>query len=218
MKRTLCLFILLNLFTGSIALYAQEDQETQYLVPGKTEFSGFGAPIVEFSSLNGEFAVCLGGGGALLINQTFFFGGYGESILNNHYRDDVKIYVNIEHPKIAFEHGGFWLGYIYKHEKAIHGGLSMKLGWGEINLEGDEYIYNPALDYDFSDETFILTPQIEMEFNLTSWFKINLGAGYRFVTGIDATYLDSQSNEVNFYDKSDFNSPVGSVSLLFGGF
>jgi hypothetical protein len=52
---------------------------------------------------------------------------------------------------------------------------------------------------------------------MTKWFKINVGAGYRFVTGIDAIYLDGDSNQVNFYDKSDFNSPVGTISLIFQG-
>lgn len=217
MKKTVCLFILFSLFTGIIALYAQEDT-TQYLISGKTEFSGFGGPIAEFSSVNNEFAFFMGGGGALLINQTFFIGGYGEGIVTSHYRDDLETIVNMDHPKISFEHGGFWLGYIYQHQKVIHGGLSAKLGWGEISLEGDEHIYNPGLDYDFTDHTFIILPQIEMEINLTSWFKINLGLGYRFITGVDAEYLDSNNNPVHFYDTGDFDGPLGTISLLFGGF
>ena len=92
----------------------------------------------------------------------------------------------------------------------------MKLGWGEIDLEGDEL--DPDLDShaDFMDRIFTILPQVEMELNLTEWFKINAGVGYRFVTGIDATYLVDQ-NKVKYYNTGDFSSPVGTISLIFGG-
>lgn len=93
----------------------------------------------------------------------------------------------------------------------------MKLGWGEIDLDGDGHTYNPDLDYDFRDRIFTVQPQVEMELNMTKWFKINIGVGYRFVTGIDAVYLNEQNKPVNFYNTSDFNSPVGTISLIFAG-
>lgn len=218
MKKIVSLFFILSLITGMMQLYAQQEEETtQSILSDKTVLSGFGSPFVEFSSVNNQFAVCVGGGGALMIDHTFFIGGYFEGITTNHYMPDLKELVNIEEPRISFEHGGIWMGYVYKPKKAIHGGLSMKLGWGEIDLEGDGYNYNPDLDYDFRDRIFTVQPQVEVEFNLTKWFKINVGAGYRIVTGIDATYLDDQGNSMNFYNTSDFNSPVGTIALIFGG-
>ncbi len=212
------LFFILSLFTGMMQLYAQQEEETtQSILSDKTILSGFGSPFVEFSSVNNQFAVCVGGGGALMINHTVFIGGYFEGITTNHYMDDLKIIVNIEDPKISFEHGGIWMGYVYKPKKAVHGSLSLKLGWGEIDLEGDEYAVPPNIDYDVRDRIFSIIPQVEVEFNMTKWFKINLGAGYRFITGNDATYSDGQNNQVKFYDNSDFNSFVGTISLIFGG-
>jgi hypothetical protein len=217
MKKIVYLFFILSLFTGMMQLYAQQEEETtKSILSDKTILSGFGSPFVEFSSINNQFAVCIGGGGALMIDHTFFIGGYFEGIATNHYMDDLKIIVNIEDPKISFEHGGIWMGYVFKPKKAVHGGLSMKLGWGEIDLEGDEYDVPPNVDYDFRDRIFSIIPQVEVEFNMTKWFKINLGAGYRFVTGIDAYYL-VDGNQVDFYDKGDFNSFVGTVALIFGG-
>ena len=195
MKKIVSLFFILSLFTGMIQLYAQQEEETtQSILSDKTVISGFGSPFVEFSSVNNQFAVCVGGGGALMIDHTFFIGGYFEGITTNHYMPDLSEFVNIEEPGISFEHGGIWMGYVYKPKKAVHGGLSIKLGWGEIDLEGDGYNYNPDLDYDFRDRIFTVQPQVEVEFNMTKWFKINVGAGYRIVTGIDATYQDDQGN------------------------
>lgn len=218
MKKTLYLSIILSLLIGMIKLQAQQEEDTtQFLLSEKVVLSGFGSPFVEFSSLNNQFAVCVGAGGALMINHAVFIGGYFEGLTTNHYMDDLETIVNMEDPKISFEHGGIWLGYVYKHKKPVHGGVSMKLGWGEIDLEGDGYNYNPDLDYDFRDRIFTILPQIEMELNMTKWFKINIGVGYRFVTGIDATYFDDQNNQVKFYNNGDFNSPVGTISLIFGG-
>jgi hypothetical protein len=216
MKKIAYLFFILSLFTGMMQIYAQQEEETtQSILSDKTVLSGFGSPFVEFSSVNKQFAVCVGGGGALMINHTVFIGGYFEGITTIHYMDDLKIIVNIEDPKISFEHGGIWMGYVYKPKKAVHGSLSLKLGWGEIDLEGDEFDPDVYIDEDFRDRIFAIIPQVEVEFNMTKWFKINLGAGYRFVTGLDATY--GENDPVNFYDKGDFNSPVGTVSLIFGG-
>jgi hypothetical protein len=217
MKTKFYLLVVLCLLTGFSKLYAQgEADTTKYLLGEKTVLSGFGSPFVEFSSVNDQFAVCVGGGGGLVINRAVFIGVYFEGIVTNHYREDLQTIVDAERPKISFEHGGLWLGYIYKVKKAIHGGLSTKLGWGEIDLkDGDSG--NPASDYDYRDRIFSITPQVEMELNMTRWFRINVGIGYRFVAGIDATYADNQGNPVNFYNNDDFNSPVGTISLIFGG-
>ena len=217
MKKTLHLIIILSLITGMSKIHAQDEEETiQTLLSDEIVFSGFGSPFVEFSSVNDQFAVILGGGGGLMVNQSVFIGGYFEGLMTNHYREDLHTIVDTEKPKISFEHGGIWLGYVYKHQKAVHGGLSMKLGWGEIDLKDSEN-GNPDSDYDYRDRIFNIQPQVEIEFNMTRWFKINVGAGYRFVTSIDATYGNSPGDQVDFYDKNDFNSPVGTISLIFGG-
>ena len=217
MKKTLHLIIILSLITGMSKIHAQDEEEAiQTILSDEIVFSGFGSPFVEFSSVNDQFAVILGGGGGLMVNQSVFIGGYFEGLMTNHYREDLHTIVDAEKPKISFEHGGIWLGYVYKHQKAVHGGLSMKLGWGEIDLKDSEN-GNPDSDYDYRDRIFNIQPQVELEFNMTRWFKINVGAGYRFVTSIDATYGNSPGDQVDFYDKNDFNSPVGTISLIFGG-
>ena len=90
MKRILFLSLILS-FTACISkLQAQTaGDSTKYLLSEKTVISGFGGPFIEFSSVNSEFAVCLGGGAAMLVNQSFFLGGYFEGIMTNHYRQDL---------------------------------------------------------------------------------------------------------------------------------
>ena len=218
MKKTLCLLILIGFLAGIYSLSAQEESDTvRVLLPGDIVFSGFGAPFVEFSSLNGQFAVFAGAGGALMINRTIFIGAYFQGLTTIHHMEELATVVNIEKPRVSFEHGGIWMGYVIMPKKAIHGGISLKLGWGEIDLEGDELDDGVDADYDFTDRIFNIQPQVEVEFNMTKWFRINAGVGYRFVTGIDATYLDDQGNRTYFYSNNDFDSFIGTVTLIFGG-
>ena len=217
MKKLILFMILACLLMGVARIQAQEEDSIQFLLSENVKLSGFGAPFVEFSSITDEFAVCVGGGGALMINRSLFAGAYFEGIVTRHYMDELAEFANLERPQVSFEHGGIWLGYVYKHQKAIHGGLSMKLGWGSIDLDGEEIYDNPLEDSDHNDRIFVIQPQLEVEFNLTQWFKINVGAGYRFITGNDATYLDDQGNHIKYYSTNDFNSPVGTITFIFTG-
>jgi len=209
----------ISLFIASSA-FSQEAKQIQYLFQGneKITVSGFGGPIVEFSSINNEFALFVGGGGAVLFNHSFFIGGYGEGLTTGHYRYDLKDLSGISAPKIAFGHGGFWLGYIHQPLNAVHAGISSKIGWGQVSLYNPYFTYAPH-DYWARDGVFVFIPQLELELNLFPWFKVNIGAGYRLVSGLNKTYKDPKRGDyIQYYQNSDFSSFEGSVSFLFGWF
>jgi len=217
-------FFILALFY-SIAAISQNDKPTEYIFGnnGNVMINGFGAPLVEFSFHGNEFAVSSGGGGAVLINQTFFFGAYGMGLATEHKVDGLQIKqtngTTINYPPMRkiFGHGGFWLGYIHNRKEAFHWGVSSKIGWGAIGL-CDADLENCDKGQIGTDNVFVLCPQVEVEMNMTKWFKINIGAGYRYVSGVDKTYTDSNGINKKYYNSSDFNSPQLTIGLLFGGF
>ena len=225
----------INIILTGLALicsgYQLSGQEMQYLFQGKDgklRVSGFGSPIVEFSSVMDEFAVSVGGGGAVIINQAFYIGGYGEGLSTDHRmtleryspgQQKNEIYYS---RRINFGHGGFWLGYVHKSFKAVHFGGSAKIGWGEVSLyDPDQYDY-----YDeplAGDNCFVFIPQLEAELNIAKWFKVNLGVGYRLVSGLTRTYLylpegATEPIEKQYYDNKDFNSFTGTITFMFGWF
>ncbi len=197
---------------------AQEEKEPQYIFGKNTKWqaSGFGAPIVGFTSIYDKFAVIKGGGGALLINQTFYIGGYGMGLSTEHFRDDLSEVTAIDKPRLNIGHGGFWLGYIHNSHKLMHWAISTKVGWGEISITDDYLDEDPDLRKG-RDFISVVNPQIELELNITRWFKMNLGAGYNFTFGIDKAYI-LNNTEYDYYEATDFNYPQATVSLLFGGF
>ncbi len=217
------IFVIAAIILSNLAM-AQDDKPTQYLFGNNgTSVTGFGAPIIQFWSKGGDLAVSSGGGGAVLINQTFFIGGYGMGLATEHDVENLKVMQSsgssISYSKLRtnFGHGGLWLGYIHHRKDAIHWGVSAKIGGGAINLTDPEFDENMHKGIGL-DGVFVFIPQIEMEMNINRWFKINIGAGYQMVSGVDKTYTNTNNQVVNYYNSSDYNSPQASISFLFGGF
>ncbi|MFC2125324.1 hypothetical protein ACFLU5_10965 [Bacteroidota bacterium] len=201
MRRIVFFFIISTSFFLTNQLFSQSNDEPQVLLGSSlTSISGFGGFLMEFSQVNGKIGVSTGGGGAVLFNQVFYFGGYGLG-QNSEYE-----YVNPEdslvNADLGFGHGGFWIGVITRPKKLIHFDVSTKLGWGNIALNEREYTFRTILN----DKVFVAIPQVEVELNIAHWFRINGGVGYRFVTGVNNSEFGVE----------DFNSPEFSLSFLFG--
>ncbi len=206
---------------SSITLFAQEEaeeKEMNYIFggKGKTKVSGFGGPIMGFSAIGNEFAFVMGGGGAVLLNQTFYIGAFGEGIATSHYYEiNEGNILPAQQGKINFGYGGFWLGYIHKSQNPVHFGVSTRLGWGSIYLNRfyNDINYEYQVDPAYLDNVFVFIPQLEAEFNFFKWMKMNVGIGYRVVAGINKEYLGEP-----LFDKKDFNKPQGTITLMFGYF
>jgi len=230
MKKITLIITGLIIFCSSYQLSGQEMQYLFQNKDGKLNVSGFGGLIVDFSSVMDEFAVGVGGGGAVIFNQAFYIGGYGIGLSTDHrvtlerYSPGEKENEILSNYRVNFGHGGFWLGYIHQSYKAIHFGASAKLGWGEVSLyQGGTYDYNHDYNSYAGDNCFVFIPQAEAEINLAKWFKINVGVGYRLVSGLNRTYQYQEPGtgnlvEKEYYDSKDFNSFTGNITLMFGWF
>lgn len=227
-KAILTAILLAGFFLTS---FAQEgEKEMQFLFNAESHnisISGFGGPIVGFTQIGDEFAVTTGGGGAALFNQKFYVGGYGEGLLTRHTKDiemyDRSIGENRYYYKMytRFGHGGFWLGYIHNPHNAIHWGISTKAGFGAITLSEETFSHHDNRNDLEYDNVFVFNPQLELEMNLTHWFRINFGIGYQLVTGVNKEYEVQEGSEIvlkKYFDQQDFNKPVGHITFCFGWF
>lgn len=184
-----------------LSVIAQDDFE-HLLENRKLSFSIMGGPVVEFSGVHQNFGFSSGGAGAILLNQKLFFGGYGLRLAPVIGKDVTVDGVDYNNLEIDFNHGGIWLGYIHNYKKLVHMGGSVKFGWGSIELA------DGRLTVPYVDNVLVITPQVDVEVNITRWFKINAGGGYRFVTSI---------NE-DVFQTNDFNSPTLTIGLMVGWF
>lgn len=199
MKRA-ALLMLLVFF--SLSIYSQEEKEYRTLFD-KTDLriTGMGGPFMQFTSVAGEFAHMMGGGGAVILND-FFFGGYGLGLTNA-----IPDYVNqdISNTRLTLGHGGFWMGYTLYGNRPVHATFSTLIGWGEFgSMQQDGY-------YQISrDNIFALVPTVELELNLTRYFRIGAGVAFNYYSGVD--------EEIHGYTSSDLSSFAGFLSFKFGWF
>jgi len=186
---------ILQFFTLCLLSFTGTAQET--LFGNIDHIGGFGGPLIEISSINGETVADVGGGGALILDN-FFFGGYGMGT------DAPNINLDGQNLDIEFGHGGLWFGFVTPPQKLIHVYSSFRLGWGGTNLNdgtGDKL---------YSDNVMVMTPELGVEINLTSWFRLGFTGGYRFVDGVNE--LPGGLND------DSFSSPFGALTFRFGGF
>lgn len=218
------IIILISALLYTAIAMGQEQQETRYLIEGKDiRISGFGGPVVAVSQVSGDAALFTGGGGAVLINRSFYLGGFGEGLTSRHtlpvlsVMDNAGTVNDYYDLRTDFGYGGLWAGYIFHPEKAVHATVSSLIGLGSVSLTEDDY-HIDRYDNIMEDMVFVLTPQVELEVNLFRWFRIIAGAGYRFTGGIEKQYRNSQDNLVDYFSNKDFSGPQFSLGLLFGGF
>ncbi len=182
----------------SLHLHGQEEET----VFNKTRVhGGFGAPIVEYTSMDDQAGVLVGGGGAIIIDD-FFFGGFGQG---GSFAEHVV--GGREYP-LNFGYGGLWLGYVKPTVKAIHFFSSVKIAGGSISISEDRDDFEDTL---YDETVFVVQPEAGVELNLFKWFRIALTGNYRIVSGIQSKNLGGLSNK-------DFNSGGMTLTLRFGKF
>ncbi len=167
--------------------------DTHIKVSGELAFN------MAFSSFDGDYALQTGGSMGILLNRQLIIGGYGQGVNIDRVYENYDGYNDFN--DVGMSHGGFWMGYIVFPDMAIHPVVSVQTGWGRAKIE-NEYTT-------FTDNIFVVNPMLEIELNITRFFKIGIGGHYTFVSGINT--FERLSNE-------EFGGPGGTFSFRFGWF
>lgn len=193
MKRIVGILALGMLLSGS--LFGQ----TETLFGHARVVGGFGAPIIEWG-LNNDLSTSVGGGGAIVIDE-FFIGGYGiGSIDFEQLLDDGTV------DRLELGHGGFWLGYAIGSFNVLHLHLGGRIGWGAVNVD----LTDNNIRYSDLDRVFVMTPEAGLELNVTKWFRLSGGIGYRWVQGIDENNIALEQDALD--------GLVATLGVKFGWF
>jgi len=209
MKRFAVLGIILAV---SITAFSQEREVRTLVDMRELRFSGMGGPFMQFTVVDGEFAHMLGGGGALMLSN-FWVGGYGLGTTNHIPINDTRYLPDRSDAYLSLSHGGFWLGYSLFSDRAIHVSISSLIGWGSLSVQNENWEEN-------SDPIFAVVPTLEVEFNLTKFFRISAGASYNLYAFVDLQELPvgGVSSDRPGYTWSDISAPGAFLAFKFGWF
>lgn len=199
------LSILVITIISAAYIYAQEET---LIGNGEVANGGFGGPVVKYTQIKGEPAVLVGGRGGWIINHSFVIGGGGYGLVNSIEADNETIASAFgSKPYINFGYGGFEMEYIINSDKIIHFSVAALIGGGGVSYRND--LWNDHEDWDSPhDAFFVFEPSANIELNIISFFRINAGVSYRFISGAN---LDDLQN-------SDLAGPAASLTLKFGSF
>jgi len=124
-------------------------------------------------------------GGAILLNKSFYIGGYGLGIASSLHLTDLISDKNLKDYNVNFAHGGLWLGIKNEPQRLIHINYSLKLGLGALFLDD----VNTTINFNQNRvQFFVISPAFDFEISATRWIKLNFGVGVRFVSGFTSTY------------------------------
>jgi len=211
--------ILLLLFAMTIVfpLFSQENnkeepKEKTLFGGGSYKSGGYGAPEVKFTNVDNKFGVLVGGRGAWIINSTFAIGGSCYGLVTSHSipdyftRNDTVAYLRTGY-------GGLYLSYINSSDELVHFTINTLIGAGGATYSSsisDLFNDNKRQHTNIYETTayFIFEPNLGMEINFFKVFRIELTAGYRFISGLE---LSKTKN-------SDLSGFSGGIAFKFGSF
>jgi hypothetical protein len=197
-------------------LNAQQDSssrpdETQTLIPsGDLHSGGFGALVVKLGNIDNQLGVIAGGRGGWVINKTFVLGGGGYGYTNASYYNGSS---NAPDTNFAFGYGGLELEYLYEANRVVHGTFLLHIGGGGFTVFR---MYEDSFDHHNTDNLytaacFVLEPAVTVEVNILTWLRLQLGAGYRMVTGLSDYTIGDRT-----YGNSSVSGFFGLGSIKFG--
>lgn len=206
------LLLMICLSHLGFAQYEQEIpvKETKTLLGSGTKVRGFGSLDMRMTEFNDELGLLMGVHGGIILNNHFVIalGGYGLTsnylIENTEGSDELYMYGG---------YGGLILGAIFSPKEVIHIYTPVLIGAGGMEITDRDYLngfHRPPSFGTFIENSafFVVEPGIEVEINLTRFFKIGIGASYRLIRESD---LETVSN-------SDLSGFSGGLSLKFGKF
>jgi len=199
--------LLLSVFT-----FAQ-DEAYESLLSGDVRVSGFGGPMMKWSTVNDGFTFEMGGGGGLILQNALIVGGYGAGSTSGiKYRFEDGLGIEREY-NFIYGYGGIWLGYMFKTKNIVHPTFNLGLAWGEAGFSTYKQS-NPQYFYQ-SSSIFIVDPQIGLELNIVRWMRIEGLIGYRYVSGLD---LETAINGERLIESDGMNGLTFGLNIKFGGF
>ncbi|HGJ67406.1 TPA: hypothetical protein ENS27_18745 [bacterium] len=196
MKKLSIVLYILFIFILSTTIMADSKEGK-----GSYNETGYIAPSKKFTQLNGELGTILGLSVGWISEHSFIVEGSFFGLINE---------VSSPRPgsELGVGYSGLSLGYNIPLGQKVHILINTMFGVGRVSYKRDySQPKNPDKDK-LSSIIAVVEPGLNLEINITDYFRLSLGASYRVVDRVD---LKNLSND-------DINGITGNIALKFGAF
>ncbi|WP_372651100.1 hypothetical protein [Draconibacterium sp.] len=184
------LTLLLAFLMAAGFAFAQDDyqnHEVETIFSNQRSNGGYGAFTIGYTQIDGRDAMVAGARGAFIFDHSFAIGVAGYGFVN-----DLEYHNYQANPEdrffLAGGYGGVFFEPIVGGTKPVHVSFPIVVGMGGISLveqtNWDRDYYHDYQEYD-TDLFFVFEPGVELEFNLTRFFRMAAYGSYRLTSDIE---------------------------------
>jgi hypothetical protein len=187
--KKLSLMILLGLVVLLTSAQDNEDNDQISTIFSKSRSNGgYGALSFGYSQIDGKDAFLMGARGSWIIDHSFAIGLGGVGFINDvnyHSWNNSEINDNL-----AGGYGGLYLEPILAPKLPVHISVPVLFGIGGISRVQDNWD-SWIFDDSQNDVFLVFEPAIELEFNVTRYFRLAGSVGYRFTSKVEMADVNS---------------------------
>ncbi len=184
----------------------------------KVIHGGYGAILMNYTQIDKKDAFLAGIRGMWIINHGIGIGigGYGFS---NELKFDQTAYDKQDY-SLAGGYGGLTIEPIIMAKQPVHVSFPVLVGAGGIATIQEQWSPYPVHDNNqyYTEDAqayFVIEPGVEVEFNMVKFFRLAIGAYYRYTSDVNLQTWTGTNYETISPDLSGFS--VG-LTLKFGKF
>jgi opacity protein-like surface antigen len=213
MKKLIVLFAALAMTLSSFAQYDDESgrsDDIQTIMGKNNAIGGYGAILIQYTELDDRDAFVFGARGALIMGHMMSLGLAGSGFFNDVHYDPVLE----QDISLAGGYGGFFFEPVIMPKYPVHVSFPILIGAGGLAVVSvdNEDNWNDNYKSEASDAFMVIEPGVEIELNVTRFFRFCVGAYYRYTSDVDI-------------EDPQFNVPTdilqgfsGGVTFKFGRF
>jgi len=189
MKKIMFFLILLtyglitNAQEGDQSLYPDAGNDEYKTIFGNKKNGGYGGIHVGYMYLNETDAIVAGGQAAWIVGHSFGLGVAGRGFINDYQYNAFN-----EKYSLTGGYGGLLIEPIILPKFPVHLSFPVIVGAGGIATAiWQEYGYEENHYVEDADVYFAFQPGVELELNLTKFFRMSLGVNYLYTTDVELT-------------------------------
>ena len=176
-------------------------QDNVPLIGGSNVNNAFGAVVFKGTKVNDESVLMIGGRGGVILNNQFVIGAAFYQLFGDIEAPEAAQTIPDQTIDLDVDYLGLDLEYIFALHRSIHFSVQTLIGSGKAQYwKGNDTVL-------VEDGIFVVEPGLELTWKATSFFRIGLGASYRFVSDIEK--LDGLEND-------NLRGPSANLTFRFG--
>lgn len=209
-------FFSLFFIISSVGVFSQDEAEFKTIFGGRN-VGGYGSFSVGYSLIDTSHAMVFNARGGVILGHTLAMGIGGSGFVSEYQFDDR---LNLK-GSLSGGYGGVFMELILAGKSPIHLSIPCLVGVGgaaytKWTSEGTNYERTNEVE----DVTTFLVfePGVELEFNMTKFFRLAGFFNYRYTTDLDLTITDTSGEPIPLVNTKALNTYSAGLIFKFGIF